>query len=446
MTTDLTQGASLGSDALLALQRKTFDYFLHETNPANGLVKDNTRSDSHASITAVGLGLASFPVAVERGYIGRAEAVKRVLTTLRFFRESEQSTAPNATGHRGFYYHFLHMDSGRRAWKSELSTIDTTFLIAGALLAAQYFSGDDDREAEIRALADALYRRVEWDWALNIAAAGQPAPAVSHGWTPERGFIRHRWHGYSEALLLYALALGSPTHRIPAGSYDAWLAHYDWRTLYGFEHLYAGPLFIHQLSHAWIDFRGIADDFVRARGVDYFENSRRATYVQREYAIRNPRGLRGYGANTWGVTASDGPGPAGHVIDGTARSFWAYRARGVPFGPDDGTLSPWAVVASLPFAPEIVLPALEYLNAHHPEITSTYGFKCSFNPTFSGDETREGGWISNGYFGLDQGPVVLLIENHLSGQPWRLMRDCEPLVAGLRRAGFTGGWLERQSS
>ncbi len=442
MHTEQAHGAPLSDDALLELERATFDYFLHEINPANGLVKDNTRKDAHASITAVGLALACFPVGVERGYIDRAEAVERVLTTLRFFRESEQSESPDATGHRGFYYHFLHMDSGRRAWQSELSTVDTTFLIAGGLLAAQYFDGADDREEEIRALADALYRRVEWDWALDIAGAECPAPAVSHGWTPEHGFIRHRWNGYSEALLLYALALGSPTHQITEASYAAWLESYDWRTIYDIEHLYAGPLFIHQLSHAWIDFRGLQDDFVRARGIDYFENSRRATYVQREYAIRNPRGLLGYGENAWGVTASDGPGPAKHTVDGKARSFWAYRARGVPFGPDDGTLSPWAVVASLPFAPEIVLPALAHVNEHHPEITSTYGFKCSFNPTFPGDETSEGGWISQGYYGLDQGPIVLMIENYLSGQPWRLMRGCAPLVRGLRRAGFAGGWLD----
>lgn len=329
-----------------------------------------------------------------------------------------------------------------RAWQCELSTIDTTFLIAGVLLAAQYFAGDDAREAEIRTLADALYRRVEWDWALDLTGAARPTPAVSHGWTPERGFIRYRWNGYSEALLLYALALGSPTHPIPAGSYAAWLERYRWRKLYDIEHLYAGPLFIHQLSHAWIDFRGIQDDFMRARGIDYFENSRRATYLQREYAIRNPRAFRGYGENAWGVTASDGPGPAAHVVDGADRRFWPYLARSAPFGPDDGTLSPWAVVASLPFAPEIVLPALAHINEQHPEITSTYGFKCSFNPTFPGGETPEGGWVSQGHYGLDQGPIVLMIENYVSEQPWRLMRGCAPLVRGLRRAGFTGGWLE----
>ena len=184
-TDDAPDGATPDGVFLSDLQRHTFDYFLHEANPANGLVKDNTREASHASIAAVGLALACFPVAVERGYVSRADAVERVLATLRFFWESEQSEAPNSTGWRGFYYHFLHMDTGRRAWESELSTIDTTFLIAGALLAAQYFDGDAPAEAEVRQLADALYRRVEWDWALH------GGPTVSHGWTPEDGFIPH---------------------------------------------------------------------------------------------------------------------------------------------------------------------------------------------------------------------------------------------------------------
>ena len=430
-------------DALLAdLQQKTFNYFLHEADSETGLVKDNTREDAHASIAATGLALACFPVGVARGYVAREEAARRVLATLRFFWTSDQSSAPDATGHRGFYYHFLEMGTGRRAWKSELSTIDTALLLAGALLARQFFDADAADEREIRTLADALYRRCEWDWALDAESAGRPDPAVSHGWTPEKGFLRYRWEGYSEALILYALALGSPTHAIPSGSYRAWADGHEWKRLYEIEHVYAGPLFIHQLSHAWIDLRGLQDDAMRAFGIDYFENSRRATYIQQAYAIRNPRGFRGYGATTWGISASDGPGPAVHTVDGRKRRFWAYRARGVPFGADDGTLSPWAAVASLPFAPEIVLPTLSAINREHPEITSHYGFKCSFNPTFPGGETARGGWISDGYYGLDQGPVVLMIENYRSGLPWRLMRAYAPLATGLRRAGFTGGWLD----
>lgn len=423
--------------ALDDLQRATFGYFLEEANPANGLVPDNTRKDSHCSIAAVGLALASYPVGVERGFMPRAAAVERTLTTLRFFHESPQSEAPDATGYRGFYYHFLDMTSGRRAWKSELSTIDTTLLLAGALLAAAYFDDESDDEREIRAIASLLYQKADWQWAQNGALK------VSHGWYPETGFIRHRWEGYSEALVLYVLGLGSPTHPLPAESYQAWTETYRWKRLYGFDFIYGGPLFIHQLSHIWLDFRGIQDDYMREKEIDYFENSRRATHVQRQYAIRNPKKFRGYSANSWGITASDGPGPATRRIDGVRRRFYDYRARGIPFGPDDGTIAPWAAIASLPFAPEIALPALEHFNRVYPEMTSKYGFKCSFNPTFRGNGSGSPpGWTSRGYYGLDQGPVILMIENFRSGLPWRLMRECPPVVSGLRRAGFRNGWLD----
>jgi len=423
--------------ALEELQRATFGYFLKETNPANGLVPDNTRTGSHCSITAVGLGLASYAIGVERGFVSRTEAIERTLTTLRFFRDSPQSEAPDATGYRGFYYHFLDMQTGRRAWESELSTIDTTFLLAGALLAAAYFDGESAEEREIRTIVSVLYGRVDWRWAQNGALR------VSHGWKPESGFLPHRWSGYCEALLLYVLGLGSPTHPLPAGSYRAWTESYRWKKLYGIEFLYAGPLFIHQLSHVWIDFRGIQDDYMRERGIDYFENSRRATYVQQRYAIRNPRKFKGYAENSWGITASDGPGPAIHRIEGIERRFYDYRARSIPFGPDDGTIAPWAAIASLPFAPEIVLPALQHFDDAYPEMTSHYGFKCSFNPTFEGDGKSPRGWISKGYYGLDQGPIILMIENFRSGLPWRLMRQCPSVVTGLRRAGFGNGWLGR---
>jgi hypothetical protein len=186
----------------------------------------------------------------------------------------------------------------------------------------------------------------------------------------DSGFIQYRWEGYSEALILYVLGLASPTHPLRAESYRAWTETYCWKTLYGYEFLYAGPLFIHQLSHLWIDFPGIQDDFMRAREIDYFENSRRATYVQQQYAIQNPLDYRGYGENCWGITASDGPGPTCLRIEGVERYFEDYTARGVPYGPDDGTIAPWAAVASLPFAPEIVLPPLQHFNDAHPEMTS----------------------------------------------------------------------------
>lgn len=421
---------------LHTLQQNTFRYFWEETNPDNGLIPDNTSADHvPASIAGVGLALATYPVAVERSFVSRAKAVERTLATLRFFWNAPQGPMPDATGHQGFFYHFLDVTNGRRAWRCELSTIDTTILVAGALTAAAYFDRATDAEREVRRLGDLLYRRVDWQWAQNGEAT------VSHGWKPETGFLRARWQGYNEALMLYVLGLGSPTSPLPEESYLAWTSTYRWRKLYGHEFLYGAPLFMHQLSHIWIDFRGIQDDFMRRQAIDYFENSRRATYVNREYAIRNPKAFRDYGANAWGVTASNGPGPTTRRVRGATRRFLGYVARGVPYGPDDGTLAPWAVAASLPFAPEIALPTLEHCSRTYPNVENKYGLVCSFNPTFPSRGSGRSGWISKDHFALDQGPVILMIENYQSGLIWRLMRNCPYVVTGLRRAGFTGGWL-----
>ena len=424
------------SDELLdTVHRAAYDYFLDETNSKNGLVVDSTHPESPASIAAVGFGLTGLTVAVERGWMGRAEAVERALATVRFFRDAPQDGARDGVGHRGFFYHFLNLKTGRRAWKSELSTIDTTFLVAGLLCVDEAFDGDSPDEREVRDGARAIYERVEWDWAMN------DGPTVTMGWTPERGFLRYRWEGYNEALLLYALAAGSPTHPVPASAFEASTRTYRWKTIYGHDHVYAGPLFIHQFSHLWIDFRGIPDAYMRDRGSDYFENSRRATLIQREYASRNPRGFAGYGPDAWGVTASDGPGPDVRTVGGRERRFWDYRARGVPFGPDDGTLAPWAAIASLPFAPEAVLGCLHGLATTHNGTHDRYGFEASYNPTFPNGH-GDLGWVSEHHFALNQGPIVLAIENYLTGLVWDLMKRCRPLVEGLRRNGFAGGWLD----
>ncbi len=423
-------------DQLNTLQRESFGYFLHEANPANGLVADKNEPDWPSSIAATGLALACYPVAVERGFMPRAAAVERTLRTLRFFWSSPQGGEPDATGYRGFYYHFLDMRSGRRAWQCELSTVDTAFLIAGALTAGVFFDAQDADETEIRTLADALYRRVDWPWAQDQGAT------LTHGWTPENGFLKFRWQGYDEAMLLYMLGLGSPTHPLAPESYAAWTATFRWESCYGYEYLYSGPLFTHQLSHVWIDFRGIQDAFMRGKGIDYFENSRRATHVQREYAIDNPLKFSGYAAHCWGLTASEGPGPCTLRVRNSDRTFFDYVGRGVPYGPDDGTLAPWAVAASLPFVPEIVLPALDYCT-HQIKLTENnpYGFKASFNPTFPVETSNGKGWVSPWHFGLNQGPIVLMIENHRTGLPWKSMRECPYIAGGLRRAGFEGGWL-----
>ena len=423
------------SRVLETIQREAFTYFAHETNRANGLIADVSSGTSPASIAAVGLGLTAYPVAVERGLLSRIEAAERTLATLRFFWGSKQGSEPDATGYRGFYYHFLDMHTGVRAWHCELSTIDTALLLGGMLTAAAYFDADGPADREIRELAERLYARVDWQWAQNGGAT------VTHGWKPEEGFLPYRWEGYDEALLLYVLGLGSPTHPLPADSYRAWATTYEWKTVYDIPFLYAGPLFIHQLSHVWIDFRGIQDSFMRERGSDYFENSRRATLIQQRHAIRNPLGFARYGEWCWGITASDGPGDLTREVAGVTRHFFGYRARGVPDGPDDGTLAPWGVVASLPFAPEIVLPTISHLRRLRLGGAHRYGYKMTFNPTFPDPSGSPLGWISPWHCGLNQGPVVLMIENHRSGLVWQLLRGCRYVEAGLRAAGFTGGWL-----
>jgi hypothetical protein len=417
------------------LQWTTVLYYLHETNPDNGLVRDKTDSEAPCSIAAVGLALATIPVIVERGVVIRKFAAKIARRRLRSLLDLPQGPEPDAAGYKGFFYHFLDIETGRRVWDCELSTLDSAFLFAGVLTCATYFDADTADEAEVRRLADTLYRRADWDWARD------GGPTLTHGWRPGAGFIPHRYQGYDEGLLLYVLGLGSPTHPLPPESYPAFCATYQWKQIYGRELLYSGPLFTHQLSHLWIDLRGIRDAFMREHGSDYFENSRQATFVQQAYAVQNPMQFEGYGEYCWGFTACDGPGWVKRMVGGVERQFFDYIARGAPFGPDDGTVAPWVVVASLPFAPEIVIPTARNLagvdlgGKHRP-----YGFRCSFNQTFR-VESPTGWWVTPYQFGIDQGPVVLMIENYRTGLIWNLMRRCPYVVAGLRRAGFTGGWL-----
>ncbi len=423
----------MNEQTLDQLQRAAFGYFLQAVNPANGLIADTSRENSPASIGVVGFALSAYPVAVERGWMARAAAVERSLATLRFFHDSDQSESPEATGFKGFYYHFLDMHTGARVWRSELSMMDSALLIAGALTAGRYFTANTAAEIQLRELVDVLYRRVDWRWAQH------GGPTINHGWKPESGFLHYGWDGYNEAIVLYVLALGSPAHPIEGDCYQAWTATYQWEHLYGYDFLYAGPLFVHQFSHAWIDFRGIRDRFMREKRCDYFENSRRATEVQREYARRNPHGFAGYDEHCWGLTACDGPSNQLPGLANERRRLYGYAARGVPYGPDDGTLGGWAALASLPFAPEIALCAARNMLQRYPEMLSAQQYTSSFNPTLASAD--RGAWVSAGHFGLDQGIVVMMIENHRTQLIWRLMRDCPYVGTGLRRAGFRGGWL-----
>jgi hypothetical protein len=431
---NVVEPAAQSDEELLdRFQQAAFGYFLEQFNPDNGLIADTSRAGSPASIAVVGFALSCYPVGVERGWIARADAAKRTLVTLRFFSNSRQSEQADGTGYKGFYYHFLDMQTGKRVWQSELSLIDTTLLLAGVLTASVYFSEDTPIEIEIRRRADAIYGRIDWQWACDGEAT------VRQGWKPESGFLHYGWEGYNEAAILYVLGLASPSHPLPDGSFAAWTATYQWENIYDYEFLYAGPLFIHHFSHAWIDFAGIRDRFMREKDSDYFENSQRAIYVQRDYAWRNPYGYAGYGNECWGITAGDGPGFKTLKIDGRHRRFLGYAARGVPYGPDDGTIAPCASLASLPFAPGLALSALRQFCARYPEMTRDSRLPSGFNPTLSGEGPN--GWVSEGYFGLDQGILVLMIENYRSGLIWKLMRRCPYIGDGLRRAGFTGGWL-----
>jgi hypothetical protein len=415
-----------------SLQRGAFRYIEQYVNPANGLVADNSRTGSPCSIAVVGFALACYPVAVENGWMARDRAAARTLATLRFFHQSVQSEQPDATGFRGFYYHFLDMGSGRRVWQCELSLVDTTLLLAGMLTAACYFDAAG-AEAEIRDLADALYRRVDWRWAQGGFGT------VAQGWKPEFGFFHYGWEGYNEATLVYVLGLGSPTHALAPTSFGGWTLTYQWENLLGYDVLYAGPLFTHLFSHAWIDFRGIRDAFMRESGSDYFENTKAAVAVQREYCDRNPHGFEGYGRDLWGITAGDGPGHLDRRVDGQDRRFFGYMSRGAPYGPDDGTIAPWAMLATLPFTPDAALSGTRNLLACYPQLAEGECLASGFNPTLRGDDGR--GWISEGYFGLDQGLLVMMLENARSGLIWKLMRGCPHIISGLKNAGFDGGWL-----
>jgi hypothetical protein len=424
------------------LQRETFDYFLHEIDPDTGLIADKTQPGFPSSIAVTGMGLTSFIVGVEKKFLTRKNAIAKVLKILRFFYNSHQGKEANATGYKGFYYHFLKMNTGEREWKCELSTIDTALFIAGALSVAVYFSKEDKDETEIRELADKLYRRIDWQWALNSGTT------ICLGWKPERGFSRRRWdNNYSEAIIMYVLALSSPTFPIMPEGYKKWTDTFRLTKAYDYAYLYAGPLFIHQFSHMWIDFRDINDAFNKKTGFDYFQNSKRATYVHREYAIENPKKFEHYGKYCWGLTASDGPGIEVLKINGGKRIFYDYIARGAPYGPDDGTISPWAVVASLPFAPEIVIDtirhAIEKLNLKSRRL---YGFDSSFNPTYPEKTANPNGWVSPWRFGINQAPIVIMIENYHSEMIWKMMKQCPYIINGLRIAGFTGGWLDKKSN
>jgi hypothetical protein len=409
--TQLASGAALApaDDAFLEdLSRRAFLYFWEQADPQTGLVFDRAttvgaraigRDYDAASIAATGFGLTALCIAAERGWISDRAARQRVRVTLRFF-------ARRAPGRRGWYYHFLDAKTGARLWKSEVSSIDTALLLGGVLSVRQKFRGD----REIAALSRRLYARADFHWMLN----GDPA-LLSHGWTPEAGFIRVRWDSYNELAILYLLGMGSPAYPLPAASWDAW--ERPRFTYEGYSYVHGGtPLFTHQYSHAWIDFRGRRD-----RGpsdIDYFANSVTATEAHRAFCIRMAADFpQSYSADVWGITASDGPS--------------GYRVWGGPpaFGPIDGTVAPCGPGGSLMFTPDLSLRALRTMRARFGDrIYGRYGFADAFNPTT--------GWTDPYVLGIDQGIILLSAENLRTGKVWRWFMANPEVTEAMRKAGF----------
>lgn len=413
-----------------SIQKKTFLFFMGEHHPEWGIVRDRTASWAPASIASTGFGISSFAIGVERGWITRDEAAQITLNMMNFFVNSLQGPDALATGYKGFYYHFLRMDTGLREWRCELSSVDTGLLMMGILFARNYYDRDNETENQIRSQGSLMLGNIEWDF-MMMPDSGNYARQISMGWHPESGLHKMGWSGYNEALFLYILAAGTGLENAKE-SYRSWLSSYKWQTPYeGLSHVAFPPLFGHQFSHCFIDFRGLADEYMRDKGIDYFENSRRATRVQRQYAIDNPHGWVGYDSLCWGVTASDGPGDKYNFGE---REFLGYAGRGTS-GPeynyfDDGTIAPYGPLSSLPFAPEIVIPTIRSINEKMGDkIWGRYGYYDSFNLT--------AGWVNDDFIGIDQGPMLIMIENFRTGLVWNYVMNDPVIQKGLQTLGFS---------
>lgn len=415
------------------LQRRTFHYFWELADRINYQIPDRYPTLTFSSIAATGFGLSAYIVGVEKKYVTREAAADRVLRTLKVLWELPQGPQDrDIAGYKGFFYHFLTLDKARRFKQVELSSIDSGLLMAGILSVMSYFEEENETEKAIRETADALFRRVEWEWMMN------DTNRMWMGWHPEKGFIPAEWKGYNEAMVLLIMAMGSPTHPIDSTAWDTWCETYSWDTFHGEPHVQFDPLFGHQYSHVWIDFRGIQDDYMRQKGIDYFENSRRATLSNRNYCIANPLGAKGYHEWCWGLTACDGPGGGKMKLNGKEWEFFDYRARGAASIQvvDDGTIAPTAAGGSYPFAPELCDSTLQYMwDTYYHELVGEYGFKDAFNLSYFTDKTPNG-WFDIDYLGIDQGPILLMIENHKTGILWKVMKRNPYIQAGMRRAGF----------
>ena len=384
------------------IQRASFDFFWNEASPNTGQVKDRALangSDSHtmSSIAATGFGLASLCIGDRRGYGKSPDILDRVRNTLRFVA----NTLPHE---HGFFYHFVHMENGQRWEKCELSSIDTSILLCGVLTARQYFA-----DQEVKDLATKIYERVDWPWMLN------GGPTFSMGWHPESGFLKARWEHFCELMMIYLLAIGSSTHPVDASSWQAWTR--PTIKYQGIEYISGDdPIFTHQYSHAWFDFRNKRDAYA-----NYFENSVKATKAHKMFCLSLHDRFPDYSENLWGISASD------YVKGYTA--WGGPSAKGETLGPVDGSIVPCATGGSLPFLFDDCILVLRNLRGRYRErVWAKYSFLDAFNPLTS--------WYDTDVLGIDLGITMLMAENHRTGFVWEQFMKNEEARRGMERVGF----------
>lgn len=386
------------------VQKRAWRFFWNESHPETGLTKDranNFTGDDYtvASVASTGYALAANVVAVQRGWLQRKLAEQRALSTLRF--------ALDEMFHfHGWLYHFVDWRDGKRVWNCEVSTIDTALFLAGALLAAEFFKG------EVARLVDRFFRRLDFE-VMRTDGGGKPEEMFfTHGWRPENGFLANRWNYYCEHVILYVLALGSPSQRLPDGIWDAWgRPETEYRGRY--PHLLGGPLFVHQMSHHYIDLRNRRDRL----GWDYWVSSVNATLANRQFCIDNREQFKTFDTHVWGITACDGP-------DG-------YRGY-APFGigdRTDGTVAPTAPIGSVIFTPKESLRAMQTMyDRYGSRIWGRYGFSNAFN--------MDRDWWDKDVIGIDLGMALLAIENYRTGNVWKLFMRRPEIRRGMQRAGL----------
>ncbi len=372
-----------------AVAHETFDYFWYEANPANGLIKDRSTPDSPASIAAVGFGLAAIPVAVDRGWITYDQGYERVLTTLNTFANG------GVQGDHGFFYHFIDMETGERVWSSEISSINSALFIAGALTAGQYFTGTD-----VETLANQLYEQMDWQWMMSNGNM------VSMGWKPDIGFLSSFWDHFDESMIIYALAIGSPTHPVPAAAWDNWKRPVNLSGEYIY--LTTDPLFVYQFPLIWLDLKNKEDAYA-----NYFNNTVRACQRNEEFSASQADNFATYQNGVWGISASDGPS--------------GYRAYGT--GSQDGTVAPYASIACLPFTPDASLAGMDaMLTQYGPLVWRDYGFVSAINADVE--------WFSTEHIGIDEGDILLMIANYQDNFVWNLFMQNEHIQKALTDMGF----------